>query len=191
MKKILIVFLVACALTFVYGCGGSDDSSTTADTATTTAAAAAAEAADEATVAAEEAADAAEEAVEKATEASVEAAEEAVTVYDANDPYASVAANITQADIDNYIKAVGKITAAAGDQAKLEAAYKEVGWDGLQGSYMAAKIGTAWTISQAPAQKDTLLSQLPASLQPSQAEIDLVGKSADKIMQAMMSGMGQ
>ena len=185
MKKFLVMFLVVCALAFVYGCGGGDEptqpAATTNDAPATTAPAAA----EPAPAATEDAA--VEEATDAATEAE-EAAEDTAAdqvAVDPADPFANQGP-ISQADVDAYIKAIPQITASAGDEAKLMAIYKEAGWDEWRGAYVISKVGTAYAISMAPAQADMMTAQLPASLKPTQAEIDMVAKAQDKITKALM-----
>lgn len=184
MKKFLVMFFVVCALAFVYGCGSDDSSSSTSAPTTTQPAQETATAADKAVTAAEEAADAVDEAVTNAEEA-VEEAQDTVEAYDGADPFADRPA-ITQADVDAYIKAIPKIQAAAADTNKMMDAYKEVGWDEISGAYVLSKVGIAYAIAMSPAQADIMTAQLPDSLKPSQAEIDLVIKNQDKITQAII-----
>lgn len=181
MKKLLVMFLVICALGFVYGCKDKEQSSqpattTTAPAATDDATATTEEAVEDATAAGNEAVENAEEADETAAEA---------VVVDPADPFANQSP-ITQADVDAYIKAIPQITANMGDEAKLLAIYKEAGWDEWRGAYVLSKVGTAYAISMAPDQASMMTGQLPASLKPSQAEIDLVSKAQDKITKAIM-----
>lgn len=180
MKKLLVLFFVVCALTFVYGCGDKEEPAQPA---------AATEAPAAATPAAEEPAPAATEdaAVEEATDAAEEAADdvEAAAEFDAADPFKNQAP-ITQADVDAYIKAIPQITASAGDEAKLMNIYKEAGWDEWRGAYVISKVGTAYAISMAPDHAEMMTAQLPDSLKPNKDEIDMVAKAQDKITKALM-----
>lgn len=166
MKKLLVLFLVVFALAFVYGCGDKEEAAQPG-TATETPAAT------------DEATEAGSEAVEN-----VEAAVEADAAVDLADPFANQAP-ITQADVDAYIKAIPQITASMGDEAKLREIYEEAGWDEWRGAYVLSKVGTAYAISAAPEQAEMMIGQLPASLKPSQDEIDLVAKAQDEITKAI------
>lgn len=197
MKKILVILCVLMAFGFVYGCGGSDDSSQAASQTTQTVE----QAAEQAVEAVEDAAEVVGEGIEETAEAANAAADEALeavtgedaeeveetVVYDGADPYAGQAA-ITQADIDAYVTVFPKVQAAAmqQDAAATLAAFKEVGFDDIRGAYVFSKIGTAYAISTNPSMAEMVTSQLPDSLKPTQAEIDLVTKNQDKILKAMM-----
>lgn len=174
MKKFLVTFLVVCALAFVYGCGGNEEPSqpaVTSEEATATTAPA-----EEITETTTEAA-----AVEEAIEAAAGAEEAAV---EPADPFANQSP-ITQTDIDAYIKVIPQIIASAGDEAKLMAVYDEVGWDEWRGAYVISKVGTAYAIAMAPGQAEMMTAQLPASLKPTQEEIDMVSKSQEEITKAL------
>lgn len=181
MKKLLVLFFVVCALTFVYGCGDKEEPAKPAAATEAPAATTPAATEEPAPAATEEATEAGDEAVADAEDHT--AVEE--SGYDAADPFKNQAP-ITQADVDTYIKVIPQITASAGDEAKLMAIYKDAGWDEWRGAYVLSKVGTAYAISMSPDYAEMMTAQLPDSLKPSQAEIDMVAKSQDKITKALM-----
>ena len=99
------------------------------------------------------------------------------------DPYAGQAA-ISQADIDNYVKIYPELAAVAADPAKLTDVYAQAGWDQMRGSYVIAKINTAYTMLKAPDQADAMTAQLPESMKPTKDELDLVKKNEGAIDKA-------
>ena len=95
---------------------------------------------------------------------------------------------LTQKDIDGYITMLPKMQAAAGDQAKAEAVFKESGFSEIRGAYVGGKMGIAMMMVQLGDQADAVLSQqqVPDALKPSKEEIELVKKNMDKITKAAM-----
>lgn len=107
------------------------------------------------------------------------------------DPFAKIAAPITQAQVDAYVKAIPQLVDNQGNNNRLQKIYTEIGGTDIKGAYVVAKISAAYAIVEMPAQKDSILSQFPESVWPSDAEIDLVTKNKDKIFQAMMKHFDQ
>lgn len=81
---------------------------------------------------------------------------------------------ITQADID-VIVAVWPQMMSPGNVVPPKALFEQYGIGDHRGAYLTTKIGNAYIINVYPHQREYLMSLMPASLIPSQEEIDLVG----------------
>lgn len=96
---------------------------------------------------------------------------------------------ITQADIDAFVLVIPQIAAADGDFSIISNAYKQAGWDDLHGNYVVTKIRVAHGIVLDPTQQEAFAAQLPASLFPNAAEIELVKANVAKINAAQSAPM--